>query len=331
MSTKQEKEKEASPLLAGGASGNSSSAPDATDIVINVSPSSKPAVIASAKEDEDVPHEKTCRICMEPETKKEDPLISPCLCKGSTRYIHRACLAKWRATKVGTQAHYRCEICHFEYVYRRIWWARLLRARPVAFAIFMTTLVLVATLVGFIRYPWSNPAAYGAGGNFVLNVLAGLGVLGVLGLLGFVYCVCSGRATDGEGAIVIMIFVLIYTGLAYLCYALFGIFYKFVRSRLEHASYMVENIGEDGAGANGWRDWLFGKPVKSARSSNIGGAGDGAGTSANGGGGGGGGGGGPAGGDGKGASNVGDSSSGGKKWGPPEADCSKAPAKETMA
>ncbi len=56
----------------------------------------------------------SCRICMDDENTIDNPLISPCLCAGSTRFVHRQCLARWRATKAGTPAHYRCEICQFE-------------------------------------------------------------------------------------------------------------------------------------------------------------------------------------------------------------------------
>lgn len=38
--------------------------------------------------------EPTCRICMAGET-KEDFFISPCLCKGSTKYTHISCLKEW--------------------------------------------------------------------------------------------------------------------------------------------------------------------------------------------------------------------------------------------
>ncbi|KAG2453659.1 hypothetical protein HYH02_001872 [Chlamydomonas schloesseri] len=299
MATKQDHKKEVSPLLT-GAHGNSSSASDsaclaATDVVVNVS--SEPAAIVAADEagEYNVLHEKTCRICIEPQTNKDDPLVSPCLCKGSTRYIHRSCLAKWRAANVGTKAHYRCEICHFEYVYTRIWWARLLRSRPIIFTIFLFGLVDVAALVGFIRYPWSTPSAHGPGGNFILNVLTGLGILGCFGLIAFIYAIVSDRratkhakrredeqpwSVDGEAAIVCMALAIIWTGLAYLTYALFGVFYNFVRARLEHTSFMVENIGEDGKVELSWRDRLLGGPVKATapgRSSDSGASGGGGG------------------------------------------------------
>lgn len=36
------------------------------------------------------------RICFESHSGPVDPLISPCKCAGSSQYIHRHCLRKWR-------------------------------------------------------------------------------------------------------------------------------------------------------------------------------------------------------------------------------------------
>ena len=36
---------------------------------------------------------KQCRICLEEDDKE---YISPCLCKGSLKYVHRDCLKQWR-------------------------------------------------------------------------------------------------------------------------------------------------------------------------------------------------------------------------------------------
>ncbi|GLC59278.1 hypothetical protein PLESTB_001469500 [Pleodorina starrii] len=61
---------------------------------------------------------KTCRICMDDESDPvTNPLINPCKCSGTTKYVHRQCLLKWRTMKAGTQAHYRCEICHYRCAY----------------------------------------------------------------------------------------------------------------------------------------------------------------------------------------------------------------------
>jgi hypothetical protein len=67
--------------------------------------------------------DKQCRICLsgdEPEN-----LISPCLCSGGSRYIHRTCLQEWRERHVN-ESYYRCNECRFAYQYRRVWWGSVL-------------------------------------------------------------------------------------------------------------------------------------------------------------------------------------------------------------
>jgi len=51
-----------------------------------------------------------CYICYQSE-RPDDPLKSPCKCKGSMQYVHESCLAKWLQT---TNSR-RCRHCHYEY------------------------------------------------------------------------------------------------------------------------------------------------------------------------------------------------------------------------
>ena len=43
---------------------------------------------------------KLCRICYEVDSTEENPLIYPCICKGSTKYIHYECLKNWLNSKI---------------------------------------------------------------------------------------------------------------------------------------------------------------------------------------------------------------------------------------
>lgn len=43
--------------------------------------------------------------------KNRDVLISPCSCKGSMKYVHRACLDRWRALSPKADSFYRCDQC----------------------------------------------------------------------------------------------------------------------------------------------------------------------------------------------------------------------------
>tara|TARA_B110000444_G_C18834059_1_gene594935 strand:+ start:463 stop:1410 length:948 start_codon:yes stop_codon:yes gene_type:complete len=59
-----------------------------------------------------------CRICFD--EVDEDELISPCRCKGTSKWIHRGCLNKWRTITIGREANEKCMECREEYIIRRI-------------------------------------------------------------------------------------------------------------------------------------------------------------------------------------------------------------------
>lgn len=64
---------------------------------------------------------KTCRICFGGEL--EDPelgrLFSPCVCRGTSRFVHVACLSQWRQSSASRVAFYRCGQCGWEYRFAR--------------------------------------------------------------------------------------------------------------------------------------------------------------------------------------------------------------------
>lgn len=64
----------------------------------------------------------TCRICYI-QAEKNNPLVAPCVCKGSIQYIHKQCLYRW--VRISSQNN--CELCKtvfkmelikFEQIYR---------------------------------------------------------------------------------------------------------------------------------------------------------------------------------------------------------------------
>ena len=57
----------------------------------------------------------TCRICLETATAK-NPFCHPCLCTGSSRYVHITCLQRWRAQHSTThEAYKKCMECGYTY------------------------------------------------------------------------------------------------------------------------------------------------------------------------------------------------------------------------
>ncbi|KAH6917487.1 hypothetical protein BKA70DRAFT_1252320 [Coprinopsis sp. MPI-PUGE-AT-0042] len=65
--------------------------------------------------------ERQCRICLDGTNAEIElgRLISPCLCKGSIRYVHVRCLERWRKTSVSQGAFFACPQCHYQYRFAR--------------------------------------------------------------------------------------------------------------------------------------------------------------------------------------------------------------------
>lgn len=58
-----------------------------------------------------------CRICYD--DTNQETLISPCLCRGTRKWVHRKCLDKWRLTSNNPQAKYKCLDCKFNYIFNK--------------------------------------------------------------------------------------------------------------------------------------------------------------------------------------------------------------------
>ena len=170
----------------------SSDVPSSTPLL---PPSPVPSSQSGLVDDYDVP---TCRICFDP----DGELIIPCLCKGSSQYIHRQCLDDWRAVNINKPAFSQCSTCHFPYVYEPIVTTsaeqtqnalkyRLLLVRDVALFILAVQLVLVlfASLIGLLdraagdnirlALPSSSPYLL----FYLTALLLSLVLLGLFGLI----------------------------------------------------------------------------------------------------------------------------------------------------
>ena len=66
----------------------------------------------ASPEDEDT---KQCRICLALDCDDLRPLVQPCACRGSAKWIHIACLEEWRRKSPKEDAAYRCGQCNEEY------------------------------------------------------------------------------------------------------------------------------------------------------------------------------------------------------------------------
>jgi len=61
-----------------------------------------------------------CRFCLSEEWDKNNPFLSPCACAGTIKYVHRSCLATWRAVAPEEHRFY-CQLCHTQYILPRRW------------------------------------------------------------------------------------------------------------------------------------------------------------------------------------------------------------------
>ena len=58
-----------------------------------------------------------CRFCLDEGTLtcKINPLLQPCLCKGTVAYVHKDCLSKWRITAIRPDQDILCPLCNSIY------------------------------------------------------------------------------------------------------------------------------------------------------------------------------------------------------------------------
>ncbi|KAI9286001.1 hypothetical protein BC943DRAFT_322310 [Umbelopsis sp. AD052] len=94
-----------------------------------------------------------CRICLMlsnenyHEPMAFDPLIRPCLCKGSMAYVHLQCLQRWRKESFKNQ--FTCEVCHYQYNLQRPFWANVVGS---PFLKIFITIVLVLAIIVVLSY-----------------------------------------------------------------------------------------------------------------------------------------------------------------------------------
>ena len=63
-------------------------------------------------------HIKECRICYL--TDNSSNLISPCLCDGTSKYVHGDCLFEWLNTTDSEEAKIKCMECNYKYKYKKV-------------------------------------------------------------------------------------------------------------------------------------------------------------------------------------------------------------------
>eukprot|EP00937_MAST-01D_sp_MAST-1D-sp2_P002208 g2208.t1 len=94
--------------------------------------------------------EQVCRICYEPACAELGELMSPCLCRGSVRFVHAQCLRTWRFHSANPASRYECDSCSFRYVFRRSWKAAVFRSALVLHVHAFIGLVALTLIAGYM-------------------------------------------------------------------------------------------------------------------------------------------------------------------------------------
>lgn len=55
----------------------------------------------------------SCRICLDDDNQHD--LFAPCLCTGSSNWVHRKCLRTWIETTNNTESQVKCTVCKYRY------------------------------------------------------------------------------------------------------------------------------------------------------------------------------------------------------------------------
>ncbi|KAF9965699.1 hypothetical protein BGZ73_001351, partial [Actinomortierella ambigua] len=104
--------------------------------------------------DDDDP-EKRCRICFETAATADSSLgrlISPCLCKGSSKYIHLGCLERWQQMSPKASSKFQCDTCHYQYAYSRPRMAAWLEKTWLVFLLALVFTILLYYLTALIGH-----------------------------------------------------------------------------------------------------------------------------------------------------------------------------------
>lgn len=110
-----------------------------------------------------------CRICLENSDGVD--MIAPCLCRGSSKWVHRSCLDKWRLTESYLPFHsskrfLTCGTCKFNYLFEDCgqgpltpptWKINMLVVRDVLLAFAFLQLTILAVYLYLVLYDGGMP------------------------------------------------------------------------------------------------------------------------------------------------------------------------------
>merc|ERR1712224_848152 len=132
-------------------------------------------------------------------------LFRPCLCSGSMAFVHVGCLAHWRCVSNNPRSFYRCDQCHYEYRFARVFQAygygfdkftlaRVLGMRGSVFTASVLVLLSVVFLGGFIFKVFSPGVTWAEVFRCFnwMHLAGGSAVVGAGSVLSFLVASCPG-------------------------------------------------------------------------------------------------------------------------------------------
>jgi E3 ubiquitin-protein ligase DOA10 len=206
-----------------------------------------------------------CRICYE----GEENLISPCKCSGTSAFVHRECLEKWRKTLPmvihNNQRDVRCEMCHTFYQFEGDLTYFKYRKCRIAWDIIqvLTYIQLLGFLLGMIitGFGHNTSLIFTKNMNIYLyqyllgNTITHI-IIGIIVIIGLIVlesnnndnnyvCICSGYCLDTILCFVCIFFILL-VGII-LTFA--GVYYWALEKskkhqRLQNDNRRIKNINE---------------------------------------------------------------------------------------
>lgn len=81
-----------------------------------------------------------------PKDPSTGPLISPCLCKGSIKFIHESCLKEY----IRDHGAFKCPTCGYKYQIQRLTWAARVQSPILTLLLTLGIFVLTTFLLGYI-------------------------------------------------------------------------------------------------------------------------------------------------------------------------------------
>ncbi|GAA5992084.1 hypothetical protein JCM10908_000737 [Rhodotorula pacifica] len=93
--------------------------------------------------------DKMCRICFDGPDQQLGKLFSPCLCRGTSRYVHTACLEAWRKASPNARAFWECQQCGYRYRLQRTALARVVTSPLTVTTLTVTFFLFLVFCAGF--------------------------------------------------------------------------------------------------------------------------------------------------------------------------------------